>query len=126
MTYPRSRTKILCICCLLVVVSTAGCLGGSGVSNSDAKERVLAAEEEHITEQFENASCVESWSPISFVGLEKQAKVTNRTDEGVYVAVKHPYSYSTEQDEADVESDAQYLVTPDGVQRISGTTVSPC
>ena len=98
----------------------------SGISNSDAKERALAAEERHITEQLENASCVESWSPISFVGLEEQATVTNRTDDGVYVVVNHPYSYSTAQVEADVESEAHYLVTSDDADRIRGTKVSPC
>lgn len=126
MTSSRPQTSVLFVCCILVVVSTAGCLGTSGVSNSDAKERALAAEEQHITEQLENASCVESWSLASFVGLEKEASVTNRTDEGVHVVVKHPYSYSTERDEADVESEAHYLVSPDDVDRISGTEVSPC
>lgn len=126
MTSPHSQTPLLSICCMLVVVSTAGCLGVSGVSNSDAKERALAAEEQHITKQLENASCVENWSLVSFVGLEKEASITNRTDEGVHVVVKHPYSYSTEQDEADHESEAHYLVSPDDVDRISGTKVSPC
>ncbi|QIO25543.1 hypothetical protein [Haloarcula sp. JP-L23] len=126
MTYLRYRTVILSICCSLVVFSIAGCMGGTGVSNSEAKERALDAEEQHITEQFENASCVESWSPTSFVGLEKGATVTNRTTEGVYVEVTHPYSYSTKKEEADVESTARYLITPDDVQRIHGTDVSPC
>ena len=95
---------------MLLAASTAGCLGGSEISGSDARERALAAEEQHIPDQLENASCVTGWSPTSFVGLEEQATVENRTNDGVYVVVKHPYSYSTDEVNADVGSEARYLV----------------
>ena len=115
---------------LALVVVLAGCAGfggfGQAVTNEEARERALAAEKRHITDQLANASCVESWSPNSFVGIEREASVTNRTGGGVHVAVRHPYSYSTDQAEADVASDAVYLVTADDVDRLSGTTVSPC
>lgn len=115
---------------LALLVAFTGCAGlseiGQDVTDEEARERALAAEEQHITEQLGNASCVESWSPTSPVGLEEEVTVTNRTDEGVYVVVKHPYSFATEQQEADTESEARYLVTPEDVNRISGTKVSPC
>lgn len=120
------RTVALCLCCLLVSLPVAGCLGGSGVSNGDARERALSAEEDHIARQFENASCVEEWGLTSFVGVEAEASVTNRTADGVYVAVTHPYWYATEQEEADVGSNARYLVTDDATERLDGTEVSPC
>jgi len=126
MPYTRSRTTVLCLCCLLVAFTTAGCLEGSGVSNDEAKERALAAEAEHITAQLGNASCVESWGLASYAGVEKEAAIMNQTADGVYVEVTHPFWYSTEQEEADVGSDAQYYVTADTVQRVSGTNVSPC
>lgn len=126
MRYPRSRTAVPRLICLLVVLSTVGCLGGTGVLPGEAKERALAAEEEHITERFENAPCVESWGLTSSVGQEKEATVTKWTTEGVFVEVTHPFWYSTKDVEADVESNGRYLVTPDDVQRISGTNVSPC
>lgn len=96
------------------------------VTDEEARERALDAEERHITERLENSSCVESWSLNSYVGLEEQATTTNRTDSGVYVAVKHPYTYGTEREEADVASEAEYLVTTDDLNRVSGTDVSPC
>jgi len=122
----RPWRSALCHCSLVIVLVAAGCLGGPAVSNDDAKDRALAAEEQHITEQLENAPCVEGWSPTSFVGLEEAATVTNRTAEGVVVQVRHPYSYATEDEEADVESTARYLVTIEEAQRIDGTDVSPC
>lgn len=126
MTFPRSRTVISSLICLLAVIATVGCLSGAGVSPDEAKERALAAEEEHITDQLENASCVKSWSPISFVGIEENATVINQTAEGVFVEVTHPYSYSTERDEADYRSEARYRITAEDEERISGTKVSPC
>ena len=68
----HARTAKLCFCLVLLAASTAGCLGGSEISGSDARERALAAEEQHIPDQLENASCVTGWSPTSFVGLEER------------------------------------------------------
>lgn len=115
---------------LVLLIAFTGCAGiggiGPDVTDEEAKERALAAEEQHITDQLENTSCVESWSPTSFVGLEEEATVTNRTDEWMHVVVKHPYSVTTEEIEADTESESRYLVTSENVDRISGTKVSPC
>ncbi|WP_227133997.1 hypothetical protein [Halorubellus salinus] len=120
----RGLTRVAC--CLLVVLATAGCLTGAGVSNDAAKERALDAEEAYITDRFEDASCVESWSLISFVGIDEEATVVNRTADGVYVDVTHPLSYATDDEEADVATEATYLVTEDDVRRVSGTNLSPC
>lgn len=120
------RGLVRVACCLLVVLATTGCLTGAGVSNDAAKEQALDAEEAYITEQFEDAPCVESWSLTSFVGIEEEASVLNRTADGVYVDVTHPLSYATDEEEADVKTEATYLVTPDAVRRVSGTNASPC
>ncbi|RDI72762.1 hypothetical protein [Halopelagius longus] len=98
----------------------------SVLSNEEARERALTAEETHITEAFENASCVEGWGLTSYVGQEKDATVTDRTAEGVVVEVTHPFWYSTEQVEADARSNARYLVTAEGTRRLDGDDVSPC
>ncbi|QLG29685.1 hypothetical protein HUG10_18940 (plasmid) [Halorarum halophilum] len=126
MALPRSRGLLLCLCCLVVSATIAGCLGGAGVGDAEARERALAAEGDHIAEQLENATCVEGWGPTSYAGVEREATVTNRTADGVYVEVTHPYWYSTGRDEADVGSNARYLVTADAVRRVGGTDVSPC
>ncbi len=110
----------------MVVLATAGCLTAGGVSNDAATERALDAEEAYITDRFEDAPCVESWSPTSFVGIEEEATVVNRTADGVHVDVTHPVSYATDDEEADVATDATYLVTEDAVRRLGGTNVSPC
>ena len=115
---------------LAVLLALAGCAGlgtgGPDITDEEARERALAAEERHISDRLGNASCVESWSPESYVGIEQEATVTNRTERGVFVTVRHPLTYSTEQTEADVASEARYLVTADDVERLGGTDVAPC
>lgn len=120
----RSRNWVLC--CLAACLATAGCLGGLAVTGEEARERALDAERAHITEQLENASCVEGWGLENYGGIEKSATVTNRTADGVSVEVTHPYWYGTETVESDGGSNARYLVTADTVRRIDGTDVSPC
>jgi len=120
------RTRLVVPYALVVILVTAGCLGGAAVSTDDARERALAAEEAYVTEQFGNASCVEDWGLESYTGVERAATVINRTSEGVYVEVSQPYWYSTAEVEADVGSEARYLVTENDTRRLSGTDVSPC
>ena len=98
----------------------------SAVGDTEARDQALTAEEEYITEQLGNASCVKEWGLTDYVGWEKGATVINRSVDGVYVEVTHPYWYSTEEVEADIGSEATYRVTGDEVKRVSGTTVSPC
>lgn len=91
-----------------------------------AKDQALRAEEEYITEQFENASFVEDWGLTDYVGWRKGATIINQSSTGVYVNVSHPFWYSTSEEEADVGTKATYRVTGDEVQRLSGTNVSLC
>ena len=93
---------------------------------TEAKDQALTAEEEYITEQLGNAPCVEEWGLTDYVGWGKGATVINQSADGVYVEVRHPFWYSTRNEEADVGTEAIYLVTGDEVQRRSGTKVSPC
>ena len=97
-----------------------------GISKREAEERALGAEEEYITNRFENASCVDEWGLNSYTGFEKSAKVTNRTADGFEVAVSHPYWWGNNQTEADGGSKSRYLVSTETTQRISGDEVSPC
>lgn len=96
------------------------------ISEKEAEERALSAEEEYITNRFENASCVNEWGLNSYTGFEKDAKVTNRTTDGFEVAVSHPYWWSNNQTDADGGSKSRYLITAETTKRISGDEVSPC
>ncbi|WP_459194024.1 hypothetical protein [Halosimplex sp. J119] len=91
----------------------------------NAEKRALDAEEAYLTAQFENASCVESWDTYSPV-VEEETSIINRTGDGTYVEVKHPYSYGTETDEADDASEAVYRVTAENETRVSGDEITPC
>lgn len=91
-----------------------------------AEDRALSAEEAYITEQLENASCIEEWGLTDYVGWGKGATVINQSTNGVYVNVSHPFWYSTSEEEADVGTKATYRIAGDEVQRLSGTRVSPC
>lgn len=93
---------------------------------SETKSRVLAAEEAYITDQLENASCVEEWGLTDYGGWGKGATVISQSADGVYVKVRHPYWYGTGELESDGGSEATYLVTDDETQRLSGTNVTPC
>jgi hypothetical protein len=95
------------------------------VSDTDAKERALAAEEAYLTEQLRSASCLSNWGTYPTTA-SKRATVADRTADGVRVEVVHPYSYSTDRSEADGASRAVYVVTADDAERVSGDTVSPC
>ena len=101
-------------------------IAASTVSDKQAKERALTAEEAFLTKQLQNASCLTDWGTTPTT-VSKRATVTKRTADGVYVEVTHPYWYSTEQSEADAGSNALYVVTVDGTERVRGENVSaPC
>lgn len=95
------------------------------VSDADAKERALAAEEAYLTERLRSASCLSNWGTYPTTA-SKRATVADRTADGVRVEVVHPYSYSTDRTEADGASRAVYAVTADDAERVSGDAVSPC
>ncbi|HKL30089.1 MAG TPA: hypothetical protein VJ898_12605 [Natrialbaceae archaeon] len=90
-------------------------------------ERALATEEGYLEAVFRNASCVESWGTDATVGIDREATVVNRTADGVYVEVTHPYWYGTDDNtEVDDGSNALSLVTSETVHRVRGDEVSPC
>ncbi|NHN47997.1 hypothetical protein G9464_10355 [Halostella sp. JP-L12] len=110
-------------------------IAAGDVSDEEAKERALTAEEEYLTEQFQNASCLSNWG-TSPTTVGEQATITERSADGVYVEVVHPFSYSAEQteaegdprvrEEADGGSNALYLVTADSIERVRGDNIAPC
>ena len=114
-------------CLLVLFVSVSGCAGPDGdVSNGTATDRALAAEEEYIETRLESATCVDGWGFEDYGGGGETTTALNRSDGGVYVAVRHPFWYSTAELDADVGTEATYLVTADGARRVGGTEVSPC
>jgi hypothetical protein len=111
-------------------LGTAGCLdrrtsATPSVSDEEAKERALAAEEAFLAGRLRNASCLTNWGTYPTT-MSESATVVNRTADGVFVEVVHPYSYSTENVSADGGSNALYVVTADGTRRVRGDDVAPC
>jgi len=136
-----TRRNVLHLCGVTGAVSIAGCSNismaddpegsssnessadGSDISNTTAKERALAAEEDFLTEHLERRTCLEDWGTSGSTGSE-EARVTNRSADGVTVKVKHPYSYTGNSQEADRMSEAVYLVTEEETERVRGDAFS--
>ena len=150
MSDPRPRRAVLALCASAVGLG-AGCLdrsptdGGdddattqpddattepatvssSEVSDEEAKDRALAAEEEYLKGELENASCLNGWGTTPSTASES-AEVVDRSADGVTVSITHPYWYGTDNVEADGASNAFYVVTEDESRRASGTDIDPC
>ena len=97
----------------------------SALSDSDAGELALQAEEVYLSMHLRNASCLETWGTYPTTSSEV-ATVVNRSAERIIVTVQHPYSYSTDNTEADSSSTARYRVTENGTTRLSGDEIAPC
>ncbi|WP_411966930.1 hypothetical protein [Haloferax sp. YSSS75] len=141
---------------LVSVVGLAGCLGDESTGSDESTEtthsetmdlqtttefqtgtpqtedagptveaRALAAEERYLESRLQNASCLLSWGTTATTASE-EATIVSRSDDGIVVDVTHPYWYSKEGEEADIVSEAFYLVNETGVERTSGDDVSPC
>lgn len=95
------------------------------VSEEDAKNRALRAEETFLTTTLGNATCLDDWGTTASTTHE-EATVLNRTSDGVIVEVTHPYWYTKGSTHADGGSHARYLVTPDETGRLEGSDVHPC
>lgn len=96
------------------------------VSDEEAIERALAAEEEFLAEHFRNASCLTDWG-VTPRSAASQTKVTKRTAEGVYVAATVEWYTTTEEVDDDGLSKAVYVVTADSIERVQGDSPwSPC
>lgn len=131
MPSPCTRRKVLHSSGLALGVGIAGCSSAEStdqaehdVSNWTAKERALDAEETLLTDHLQNASCLENWGTTETT-VSKRATVTKRTSDGVYVEVTHPYWYHTDDTEADLGSNALYVVTDETTERKRGDSLSP-
>ncbi|WP_430506481.1 hypothetical protein [Haloparvum sp. PAK95] len=97
-------------------------LAPSIVTDEEAKERALNAEEKYLKDHLSNATCLNDWGTTPTTA-SKQATVTKRTAEKVFVEVTHPYWFSTNRSEADSSSEAVYTVTADTAERKSGDNI---
>lgn len=108
---------------LVFTAGLAGCLGGGqagpAVSDANAIERALAAEEQYVSEQLSSAECVTEWGTDPTVEA-REATVTNRSADGPAVSVTQPYWYGTTDTEADGASAARYLVSENATARGDG------
>lgn len=153
MPSPPSRRDVLSLCGLAVGLGAAGCLGGrpsdlfppdptptpdatgtpaatptlprSAVSDREARERAIAAEEEYLAERLGSADCLRDWGTHATTADER-ASVETRTAEAVVVDARHPYWYTTGTAEGDDVSRARYHVTREEERRVDGDAVSPC
>lgn len=123
-----TRRKILHATGGVFALGLAGCTSAEpsepAVSNRTAKRRALAAEASYLTDHLQNASCLDDWGTTATT-VSERATVTRRTSNGVYVEVTHPYWYYKGETEADLGSDALYVVTEETIERTRGDSVSP-
>ena len=137
-TYTRRR--LISSSALALTTILTGCLTDSpsnrtSLSDAEAKEQALQAEEAYLERQLSSASCLDDWGTTSTT-VRKSATVTDQPAEGVRVKVVHPYWFTKTRTEAgsnksikthaDGGSRAQYLVTPETIERLSGDSLSPC
>lgn len=123
------RGRHACLALVLATATLAGCPGGGqmgpSVSDANATDRALAAEEAYVSEHLSTAECVTEWGTDPTV-VDRNATVTNRTADSVAVTVTQPYWYGTTDTEADGASEARYLVTANETTRVDGDDLSPC
>lgn len=100
-------------------------IGQDLVSDEDAKDRALRAEEHYLSTRLRNATCLKDWGTTPST-TQEEATVLNRTSDGVIVEVTHPYWYTTGSTHADGGSHARYRVTPGETERLDGTEIDPC
>lgn len=144
MPSPNTRRRLLSRSALALTTILTGCLTDSQsdtpsnrteLSEAEAKEQALHAEETYLERQLSNASCLDDWGTTSTTA-RKSATVTDQTAEGVRVEVVHPYWFTETRTEEgsnksykshmDGGSHAQYLVAPEDIERLSGDPLSPC
>lgn len=131
MPSPCTRRRILHVSGVALSIGIAGCSSAEptgrtehDVSNWTARERALDAEGSYVTDILQNQSCLEDWGTTATTA-SKQATVTKRTSDGVYVEVTYPYWYTTEHVEGDSSTEARYVVTDENTERRSGDPVTP-
>jgi hypothetical protein len=132
----NDRTQYLALTAVVLLVAGCGGAGDTPLRGDDpttpavptdatATDRALAAEGEYVSARLANASCLTYWELGEFTA-SATATVTNRTQDGVVVAVQRPYSWGTNQTVADGVSNARYLVTDTETIRRSGPSIAPC
>jgi hypothetical protein len=111
---------------VLAVLVIAGVFWAFGA----AERRAASAEEEYITNQLENASCLVEWGVNQGVGLRPKASVIGLAGSGLRVSVTVPYYVAEREDNqtvvGDTVSEAVYQVTLTETRRISGDDLSYC
>lgn len=100
-------------------------LARSVVSDREARERALAAEEAYLAERLGSATCLGDWG-TNATAADEHASVRARTPDAVVVDVSHPYWYDSATVEGDATVAARYRVTAERARRVSGETVAPC
>lgn len=120
----KPRLQILSVAGMIAL---AGCPGltDAGLTDDDAKQRALQAEETHLESQLRNASCLGDWGTNPTVTGE-EATVVNNTGSEAYVRVVHPYWTSRPAVETDGATESIYRVTQNTTERIDGDRLSPC
>lgn len=93
------------------------------LTDAAAAEVALAAEAASLYRRL-NASLDPDDFGLSATTAQAAATVLNRSDGGVYVRVRHPYSWNADGQHADGLSEAVYFVTTERVDRRRGTDVS--
>ena len=127
-----SRRKLLKGSVVAVTAFLAGCsetdtpkteTSDPHLSNNTAEEAALAAETEFVESRLSEAGCLDTWD----ISAGSDAMTVERNVSEVIVSVERPYSY-TDADGIEVSqtSDAKYIVTENGTQRINGTMEVPC
>lgn len=97
------------------------------VSDDEAKRQAYEAETEHVTEIVESSDCVSGGVGVGYPHTEFTS-IEDRTEDGVYVSVDHPYWYTTDEGtHVHTGSQATYLVTTETAERIEGSEIAdPC
>lgn len=103
--------------------------GGAVSSMFIVEDRARSAEEKHVSEQLEAATCLTDWG-VNEGAVQKEVSITGVTSNGVLVKVVVPYAHTVETDEgplfADTSSEAVYEVSLTKTTRVRGDTISPC
>lgn len=101
--------------------------GAPELTVETAITRALCAEERYLRQQLQQANCVDSWGAYDAGGSpDEEGTVVNRTSNGIYVDVQHPYWWGNSEVSDDSFSTATYLVIGNRTRRVSGRAVEPC
>ncbi|KAB1193313.1 hypothetical protein GJR96_07595 [Haloferax sp. MBLA0076] len=115
-----NRRQALSLALILLVLAA----GALFVTDRYAKRQALQQEEAYLQSELARSSCVTNFDTSGTVGDEK-ATVVDRSLDGRWVRVSHPYWYDTDQTHADTSSEAVYYVGLNSVYRVNGESPGP-